>query len=102
MKKLLFVLAACLSLVGCKTNPSIEVRYVNVFVKPPEILTNDCIFSLPPSKEVYLKATPVEREALLADYANKQTIHLGNCNEDKYALRQWVEKQEAIYNNKKD
>ena len=88
-----------MSLAACgHTQPITNTKYIVVRPNPSELA--DCNKRQPPEREVYVKLTPHEREALLATYARQLQSDLGACD-NHAALRKFFDEQERIYSKGK-
>ena len=87
------LIAAAIFLTGCATAPEKPAIYKTVVVAMPDNLLQDCPILTPPAKDVYMAATPKDREKMLIDLAAKNIKNTDTCNVDRAKSRQWKKEQ---------
>jgi hypothetical protein len=100
MFKIMLVIIA-ITLAGCATPVTVE-RVNNIVITPPPSLTKDCEITIPPTKEEYLKETPIGKETILGSYTRTLLTNAGVCNVQLANLRKWIVEQTKIFSSKKE
>ena len=95
MIRVLSLIVVVFIVTGCSCNkPVVKVvtkyKYFNL---DKDILRDDVNISIPPKKQIYIDANPIEREALLRDYVLSL---YGNINSYKIKLHKLNEQDEKI------
>lgn len=98
-KMMITVIAVVLT--GCALPVTVE-KVNNVVIAPPVSLTKDCEITIPPTKEEYLKETPIGKETILGTYTRTLLTNAGVCNVQMGNLRKWIAEQTKIFSSKKD
>lgn len=101
MKRFLFLPWLCLLalLAGCPgTMPLAPTATKNVFVAVPDELIVKCEFAIPPDKVTYVASDAQAKEKQLTDYSVSQTTNLRNCSGTVESIRDWNNKNKAVYN----
>ena len=94
----------CMFLAGCqgtfqRADPVTVNKTKTVFIVPDDSMVKDCSVEAPPSKAAYLAGDTQSKEDMATTVYRKQTVNVGNCNIQWKELREWYEKQKALYLN---
>lgn len=85
-------------LAGCATvpEPVVVTKTQYVTIELPPTLLEKCNVTKPPSVDAYLAGKPIEKEALMADYAILLLKDLQNCNSQLNKLAEAYLKQHDL------
>ena len=86
---LVFLMTSCSLL---RPEPLVIEKPIYLSKKLPDTLLYDCSIPPPPSKDVYLKSDPTNREYILSVYIQDLLIQLSDCGQHMEAIREWKDK----------
>lgn len=102
MMKILIMFSIALTLLGCNTQPTVEVRerIVDRFVKVPVELTEKVRLPVPFNPDTYSTLPWEQKESQLFDLLGRHSSSVVTCNTRLGGIENWSSKQAIIYSNK--
>lgn len=97
------IIGAMLLVTGCTPAPKIVpvIEYHTAVIAPPEHMTAMVTTPAPDfTPESYALAVPSKREELLDQLIEKLYLTVDTANVKLSGIRDWVERQEKLYDNK--
>jgi hypothetical protein len=89
---MLVVLCGC----GTSIKPTVVEKERVIAVEIPSEFLTPCPIKPPPQIDLYLKATSLERESLLKEYAVNLQTSLGVCNNQLQTIMDFQIKQKSL------